>query len=144
MSEILVPIFVCVVLPVAIVLIVFLTDMNKDKQRTKIIIKAIESGNIDTDKLVEALGDRRKPRRTPGGRLTRRLLRGCIFSLIGIVIIVTDLLGCFGEGGFMGEGISSMMLGGVSLAVGVSFLIVYFVTKKQLPEEERNEREQCK
>ncbi len=144
MSEILVPIFVCVVLPVAIVLIVFLTDMNKDKQRTKIIIKAIESGNIDTDKLVEALGDRRKPRRTPGERLTRRLLRGCIFSLIGIVIIVTDLLGCFGEGGFMGEGISSMMLGGVSLAVGVSFLIVYFVTKKQLPEEVRNEREQCK
>lgn len=39
--EILVPIFVCVVLPVAVVLITSLTKINSDNRRTQIIIKAI-------------------------------------------------------------------------------------------------------
>lgn len=39
----LVPIFICVVLPVAIVLIVFLAAMNSDNKRAKILIKAIET-----------------------------------------------------------------------------------------------------
>lgn len=82
MDDTLVLIFICVVLPVAIVLIVFLAAINSDNQRAKVLIKAIESNNgIDADKLAEAL---QKPRKSAQELLNARLLRGCICSFLGI------------------------------------------------------------
>lgn len=78
MTSIIVPIFVCVVLPVAIVAIVYAASINSDNQRSKVLIKAIESNcGIDADKLAEAL---QKPKKTAREILNLRLLRGCIFS----------------------------------------------------------------
>ncbi|MDE6028457.1 MAG: hypothetical protein K2G23_10325, partial [Muribaculaceae bacterium] len=86
MTEILVPIFICCVLPIAVVLITALTKINADRQRANIIIKAIEANNnIDADKLAESL---KKPQRTPLQILNLRLLRGCIFTLIGIGLAI--------------------------------------------------------
>lgn len=60
----LVPIFICAILPMSIVLIVFLTIMNSDNKRAKVLIKAIEANNnIDTDRLAEALQRPRKSSR---------------------------------------------------------------------------------
>lgn len=74
MTNVLVPIAVCMVLPIAIVLIVALTKMNGDNKRTQIIIKAIEANNnVDADKLVESL---KKTNKTPHEVLSLRLLRG--------------------------------------------------------------------
>ena len=62
MEGILVPIFICVVLPVAIVAIIYWERVNNDNKRTQVLIKAIEANNdIDADKLAEALA---KPRKT--------------------------------------------------------------------------------
>ena len=48
--DILTPIFICVVLPVAIVWLVMRTKQNETNKTAEIIIKAIESGNpIDQD-----------------------------------------------------------------------------------------------
>lgn len=56
-----IPFGVCVVLPIAIVLIVFLTKINSDNKRAQVLIKAIESNNdINTDKLVEAMQNQKK------------------------------------------------------------------------------------
>ena len=56
MTATLVPIFVCVVLPVAVVAIIAATKMNNDNKRSKVLIKAIESNcGIDADNLAEAL-----------------------------------------------------------------------------------------
>ena len=89
MSNVLVPIAVCMVLPIAIVLIVALTKMNGDNKRTQIIIKAIEANNnVDADKLVESL---KKTNNTPHEVLSLRLLRGCIFSLVGLGLIIVGL-----------------------------------------------------
>lgn len=129
--EILVPIFVCVVLPVAVVLITSLTKINSDNRRTQIIIKAIESDNsIDADKLAESL---RKPQKTPREILNLRLLRGCIFSFIGLALIIVGFanLACGSE--FSSDPVTvPLLFGGTSLAVGASYLIVYFVTRKQI------------
>lgn len=131
--EVLVPIFVCVVLPVAIVAIVFAAAINNDNKRAKVLIKAIEANNsIDADKLAEALN---KSRRSPRQVLYSRLLWGCIFSLIGVVLeIVAIIAAClYDTGGSSSENIVLPgVFGGISLAVGVSFLIVYFVSRKQL------------
>ena len=64
MAQILVPIFVCVVLPVAIIAIIFGASINSDNKRSQVLIKAIESNcDIDADKLAEAL---QKPKKRPG------------------------------------------------------------------------------
>lgn len=133
MTSTLVPIFVCVVLPVAIVLIVFLAAMNSDNKRAKILIKAIESGNsIDTDKLAQAL---QKPKKSPREILNLRLLRGCIFGFIGLGLIIVGLVNYFTgiAPEFSDDPITvPMIFGSISLAVGLSYLIVYFVTRKQV------------
>lgn len=135
MTEILVPIFICVVLPVSIVLIVFLTKAYQSREQTKILMKAMEvNPNIDTDRLAESL---RKRERTPLQVLNLRLLRGCIFTLIGIGLIVCGCVTYYAGGHTFGEDpiLLPTMLGFVSLAVGVSYLIVFFVTRKQAREE---------
>lgn len=122
-----IPIFICVILPIAIVFIVCRVTMNGDNKRAEILIKAIESDNgIDTDKLAESL---QKPKKTLQEILNLRLLRGCIFSLVGIALIIIGIVDDFVGTQFT---MFSMALGGVSAAIGISYLIVYFVTRKQL------------
>ncbi len=134
MTGILVPIFICVVLPVAIVLIVFLYNMNSDNKRAQVLIKAIEANkDIDTDKLAEAFS---KPRRSPREILNLRLLRGSILCGLGFVIF--GLVGLANDFTIRMEPVMIPMICGAScLAVGISYLIVYFVTRKQLADEDK-------
>ncbi len=131
MTNVLVPIAVCMVLPIAIVLIVALTKMNGDNKRTQIIIKAIEANNnVDADKLVESL---KKTNKTPHEVLSLRLLRGCIFSLVGLGLIIVGLFNLINGTPFNSDPVSvPFVFGGASIAVGISYLIVYLVTRKQL------------
>ena len=131
MEDILVPIFICVVLPVAIVAIVYSSVMNNDNKRAQVLIKAIESNcGIDADKLAEAL---QRPRKTALQILNLRLLRGCIFFLTGIVLCCIGIISfCVGVK-FLDEPVFiPLVLGGPSLVIGLSYLIVYFVTRKQI------------
>lgn len=136
MTGILVPIFICVVLPVAIVLIVFLYNMNSDNKRAEVLIKAIEANkDIDTDKLAEAFS---KPRRSPREILNLRLLRGSIFTLCGLGFVIFGLVGLANDFTIRMEPVMIPMICGAScLAAGISYLIVYFVTRKQLADEDK-------
>ena len=131
MSHVLVPIFVCVVLPVAIVAIVFAAAINNDNKRAKILIKAIESNcGIDADKLAEAL---QKPKKSAREILNTRLLLGCLFSFVGLMLLTVGIVSlCMGSE-FASDPVTvPMMFGGISLSIGLSFIVVYFVTRKQL------------
>ena len=125
MALILVPIFVCVVLPVAIIAIIFGASINSDNKRSQVLIKAIESNcDIDADKLAEAL---QKPKKTAREILNLRLLRGCIFSLVGIAVCIIGIIAA--------DTVTvPLIFGGASLAIGLSYLVVYFVTRKQINE----------
>lgn len=133
MEEVLVPIFICVVLPVAIVAIIYWGRVNNDNKRTQVLIKAIEANNdIDADKLAEALA---KPRKTAKEILNGRLLKGCIFTFIGVCCEIFALVEYFSqnaETSFLDSIEAFGVIGGISLAIGISFLIVYFVTRKQI------------
>lgn len=122
-----IPIFICVVLPVAIVWIVYRASMNKDNRRAEVLIKSIEANNgIDSEKLAEAMSTRE---RTPYELLNLRLLRGCIFSFVGVALLVMNIL--LEYWGYRGLPIvTAYIVGAVSIAVGVSYLIVYFITRK--------------
>ena len=130
---ILVPICICAVLPISIVLIFYLSQMNSDNKRAQILIKAIENNNgIDADKLADALKKPEK-KKTPLELLNLRLLRGCIFSLIGIALMIIGIV-CYNSLGSLDVDSANVPLvfGGISFAVGLSYLIVYSVTRKQI------------
>lgn len=133
MTGILVPISICVILPVSIVLIVSIAAMNGDRTRAKVLMKALETNNsIDADKLAEAL---KKPSKSPREVLNGRLLRGCMFSLVGLFIVIAGIANWCNGTPFSADPVTvPMVFGGASLAGGISFLIVYFVTRKQVDE----------
>ena len=133
MVEILVPIFCGCVLPIAIVLIVSMRKKNSDNKRAEILIKAIESGEeLDADKLAEALG---KPRLTPLEVLNARLLRGCMFTLVGLALAVLYLVWPESD---MSSLLAFILFGAISTAVGIAYLIVYFVTRRQVNDEKNS------
>ena len=125
----LIPIFICAIMPIAIVLIVYLASMNSENKRAKVLIKAIESNNtIDADKLAEAL---QKPKKTPLEILNARLLRGCIFFFIGIVLLIIGGMN-YSPDNVTDEAVAALIFGGCSSAIGISYLIVFLVTRKQI------------
>ena len=140
MKEILVPIFICVVLPVSIVLIVYVSGIINNNKRAEVLIKAIESGrDVDIDRLAEAMsGKAARVRKNHHERQNGRLLKGCIFSLIGLISVI---FGLCGFGSFNDLNIIPSGIGAILLAIGVSYLIVYYVSRKELNTESRIEAE---
>lgn len=141
MTSIIVPLGFGVILPVAIVLITSLARINADNKRTKIIIKAIEANkDIDTDRLIESF---KKPVKTDRQILSARLLRGCIYSLIGIALAIVGLTGYLCGADFQADQVSiPLIAGGICFAIGISYLIVYFVTRNQVNDSSENTENQ--
>lgn len=137
MEEILVPIFICVVLPIAIVLINSLARINGENKRAQVIIKAIEANkDVDTDKLIESL---KKPRKNAREILNTRLLRGCMYSLIGVALAIVGIANLATGSKLSDDAVGfSFVIGGISLAIGVSYLIVWKITRKQIKSPEDN------
>lgn len=130
LTEILVPIAICVVLPVLIVWIVFRTATNNDNRRAEVLIKAIEANNgIDTDRLAEALA---KPKKSPADVMYKRLLRGCTFTLIGVGCLIYLLCVSFDPDSSTDTRDFLSIAGIVMTAVGLSNLIVYFVSRRKI------------
>lgn len=129
LEAILIPLGVCVALPVLIVWLVYRSRTNKDNRRAEVLIEAIKAnGGIDADKLVEAFGEKR---RTMKDRLATYLLRGCIFSLTGVAAGIA--LAWMGFAGSMSVDDMGFYIiaTGVLLAVGAGYLITYYVIRKQ-------------
>ncbi len=131
MTGTLVPIFICVVLPVSIVLIASLTKINSENKRAQIIIKAIEANkDVDTDKIIESL---KEPEKSALQVLNKRLLCGCICSFIGVGLATVGIFNLAHGAEFASDPVTiPLLLSGLSLAIGISYLIVYFVSKKQI------------
>lgn len=126
-----IPIFLCVILPISIVYIIHWAGVNRNRERTRVLLKAIENDHCpDPDALARAMQD---PRKSPREVLYLRLLRGCIFSLIGIMIIIGEIISvaCGTDIGSDSVTIPSLFAF-ISLAVGASYLIVYFVSRKDV------------
>lgn len=129
MEDFLIVTGVCVVMPVMIMWIIYRAIINGDNKRAEVLMEAIRSNNaIDADRLAEALS---KPRRTPRELLNLRLLRGCIFTLVGLATTICLILMIIdGSDGWLN--FQLLVTSGIFLAVGISYLIVYFVTRKQI------------
>ncbi len=118
----------CVVLPIAVVLITSISQMFGEKQKANLLSKAIERGDIDANQLKQLLS---KPRRSDAQIAARRLLVGCICTLIGLLLIICGLVSFFSGTPFGADPVMvPLVFGSIVFAIGVSFLIVYFVTRR--------------
>lgn len=125
-----IPIGICVVLPIMVVWIESRAKINKDNKSAEILMKAIENNStIDVEKFVEAFGNKKK---TPVEILHLRLLRGCIFTFVGVALVITTII-CVGLGRVHVDFIPFMTVAtGIVLAIGLAYLVVYFVTRKTI------------
>ena len=130
----LIPIFICVVLPIAIVWMVMKNARFRESKRTEVLLKAIESGkDFDANMVATAMSKPVKPTKSPREILNIRLAVGCCFLLISIIMEVLLIVGCF----VMDDIHRDTFLGfsiwiSIPFSIGVSFLIMYFVTRKYI------------
>ncbi len=123
----------CIALPL---IIVWLTNKRKNHEidkKTEILMALLEKNpNLDPaevlDKLDMSLEDGKKPLKE---RLLKKILGGCICTLIGIVLFFTHLFDFV----FLGDKTTGVVGGGVLTAVGIALIIHYFVSKKMLQSE---------
>lgn len=134
----LIPIGICVVLPVLIVWLVLRNRRHEVDRKTEVMLKAIEAGStIDANFF--------PTQRSKGikERLLGRLTAACITSLLGIAFLVLGIVLCNRYSWSLHDSPAPLLpvAGGILLAVGISLLVLYFVGKKMLAKEIEAEEE---
>lgn len=130
--DIIIPIGICVVLPIMVVWLHSRKDINETNKKTEIMLKAIESGaTIDTN----LFKTQQTPAKTIKEKLLARLTAACIVSAIGLSVCITTLILSF-MGGVASSVIYTLTpIGGIILVVGIALFIVYYVGKRMLAKE---------
>jgi uncharacterized membrane protein YidH (DUF202 family) len=133
MEEILIPISVCVVLPVMVVWLVNRTRQNEINRKADIMLKAIESGATIDANFFKAQQENKSIKE----RLLKRLTGACIFTLTGLVFAVIGLFNWTNltENMSNDSAVIPMIFGGLFLAIGISLFVVFFVGRKMLAKE---------
>lgn len=134
--QILVPIGVAVVLPIAIVAIVFRSALASERNRKEIVLAVLEKNpDIDVEQLMKNL---KKSEKLIKEKLLARLERGCLCCLMGVAF----LLLYFFE--FMGRTDLPLIMGPALIAIGIAFLVSYFVGRRMLAKEMEAEQQNMK
>ncbi|WP_417096490.1 hypothetical protein [Leyella stercorea] len=124
--ETLIPIGVAVVLPVAIVAIVFKSALASERNRKEIILAALEKNpNLDVEDLVKRM---KKSEKLIKEKLLARLEHGCLCCLVGVAFVLLYF--------FLSVQNEFLIIAGTALiAIGIAFLVGYFVGRRMLEKE---------
>ena len=136
MDNILVPIFVPLIIfsmPVLVTWLYYRNEMHETSQRTEIVKAAIEKNpDLNIDEFLAKMNPKEKLLKE---KLLSRLLWGCITGFIGLGLLVGSVFACY-AGGWEGDEINFMWISGaISLAIGLAFMINYYVGRKMLAKE---------
>lgn len=142
LSDVMVPIGICVVLPVSIVMLYLRARKHETNKRTEILLAAIEkNAEIDVEDFLAKMAP---PKKSVKQMLVTKLMWGSIIMAIGLAGLVysvyMDFLGGM-PSKILGE---YYLISSILLLVGVAILIVFFVSKKILAKELQAEEEQKK
>lgn len=129
MDKILVLLGIFVALPVLIVWLVGRTRQNETNRKTEILLKAMESGAAIDTNIFQT--------RTIKERLLKRLTAGSIFTLMGLFFVIISIVNWANLQPGMANGSATIpaIFGGIWLAIGLSFFIVFFVGRKMMAKE---------
>ena len=127
----LIPIGVCVVLPIFIVWLNLRAKTNETNRKAEVMLKAIEAGkDIDADYFKPA-----EKTKTVKGQLLGKLTGACITFFIGAIVFTVVWL-MSSQGSIDSEDILGLsVLGGILVAIGIALFISFFVGKKMLAKE---------
>ena len=127
--EVIVPIFVCVILPVVIVWLVMRTKQNETNKKTEVLLKAIECGAT-----IDDMDYFKSPKqKSTKEKLLEKLNGACVTSLMGVAFLV---LGILKDNDLIDLPMPFVTLAGaVLLTVGIGLFITYFIGKKTLAKE---------
>lgn len=136
--DVIVPIGVCVVLPITIVWIIMQRKNNDTNRRTEIILAALEK-NPDIGNMEEILKKMTPPQPTFREKMLRKLhgemMWGSILTILGVALLIG--MGAMAISGDYATGdISALgVIGAACFASGLGMLIAYFSGKKMLNKE---------
>ena len=132
--DILIPIAICVVLPVMIVWLVSRVRQNETNRKAEIMLKAIENGQTIDPNIFKT----NRPKGSIKKDLLEKLNGACITFLMGLAFLLLFLfkVQTFGFDAFLPYAAGAM------LAVGIGLFVSYFTGKKMLAKEiEAEEKE---
>ena len=133
--QLLVPIGVAVVLPIAIVAIVFKSALASERNRKEIVLAVLEK-NPDID-VAELMKNLKKSEKLIKEKLLARLERGCLCCLMGVAfVLLYFFLSVQNE--FL------LIVGAALIPIGIAFLISYFVGRRMLAKEMEAEQQNMK
>ena len=130
---ILVPIFCGCILPIMIVWLNNRRRIIENNSRTQIVLAAMEKNpGMDIDEMLKKMAPKQKLLKE---KLLAKLLWGCITLLFGVGLAIFDLCLSLGGGMTSSNLAFSGFMSAIMIAVGIAFLINYFIGKKMLAKE---------
>ena len=137
MTDIIVPIFVCVVLPVFIVWLVTRARQHETDKKTEIMLKAIENGAEIDPQLFKT----KQSTRSIKQELMDKFTGACVTSFMGIAFLTIGLLNRSNPGMFKGLWFleTALSAGAIMLAIGAALFLSYLVSKRTLAKEIESE-----
>lgn len=124
-----------VALPVLIVSIIFRSVMAADRNRKEIILAALEKNpNLNVEDLVKRM---KKSEKLIKEKLLAKLQRGCLCCLMGVALVLLYF--------FPSVQNEFLIIAGTALiAIGIAFLVGYFVGRRMLAQEMEAEQQNMK
>ena len=113
-------------LPITVVAIVFRSAMASERNRKEIVLAALEkSPDIDVELLMKNL---KKSEKLIKEKLLAKLQRGCLCCLMGVALVLLYF--------FLSVQNEFLIIAGTALiAIGIAFLVGYFVGRRMLEKE---------
>ena len=134
-SDFLLPVFICCVLPVCVVLIFYIYRNKALEKKTDVLKLAIEKGAmVDPKNLMDALADTGRRHKSIRRRLLNRLTAGCILFIVGVVAVICILSVPSSEISMMAKAFLVSMTS-VIAAIGLGFIVSFWVGKSMLKKE---------
>ncbi len=134
----LVPLAICVVLPMVALWLHLRHKRHESDLRTQIVMTAIEkNGEIDVQQFLQSLTPPEKPRRSLRERLVMLLhwevLLGTLFTIIGAGLLLFIPIGMNSFQGWDRNDTAPFLIFGLpSLAIGLALLVAYGTGKRNL------------
>ena len=133
--QLLVPIAICCVLPIMIVWLNNRRRIIENNSRTQIVLAAMEkNSDVDIEQLLKKMAPTQK-KKLLKEKLLAKLLWGCITLLLGVGLAIFCLCTSFGGGMTPSNLWFSGFMSTIMIAVGIAFIINYFIGKKMLAKE---------
>lgn len=140
LENILIPLGICVAMPVLIVYFVSRARQNETNRRTEVMLKAIENGApIDPELFKSPKKD--KKARSHKEKLLDHLTGACVTGFIGVAVLAYGIWkGCLG--GWDAGDKMCILIAAILIAIGIANLVVYILGMKMFAKEIELEEKQ--